>query len=125
MRRPFVGRLRAAVESLPSAAFTAVLLGAWLALTVLFTVVGVSLVGTVATALGNPQGVGTFLVTLAGAVGACAVAPILARTVVAEAVERVVRYAETDGDLALAGTLPSLCEMKGWDSCRSRRRHCC
>jgi hypothetical protein len=125
MRRPLASRTRTVAEGVPSGALSAILVGAWLALTVAFTVVGVSLVATVVTALGQPQGVVTFLVTVAGALGACAVAPTLAKGVVGEGVERVVAFLDRDDDAKPDDWRLGPDEMHGQERCPTPSGCCC
>lgn len=124
MRRTPASWRRTAAGS-RTGAFSAVLAGAWLALTVLFTVVGVSLVGTAAATLGQPQGVLTFLVTLAGALGACAVAPTLAQGVVVASLERVAAAFDRDDDRKPTRSLLGRDEMQRQERCQTPASCCC
>jgi hypothetical protein len=125
MRRAFSWR-RTDPEPVPDGALSAALVAAWLALTVAFTVVGVSLVATVVTALGHPQGVLTFLATVASALGACAVAPTLAKGVVSEGVERVAVFLDRDGSgLGSAGRLLTAGETEQRNRCQTPSSCCC
>jgi hypothetical protein len=88
MKRTFAAWVRTATGFVPFRVGTAVLIGAWLALTILFTLVGSALVLTVATALGQPLGLVALLGTVIGIFGAPAVSLTLSRVVVAGAVQR-------------------------------------
>lgn len=97
MKRPIAARVRSTARSVASGARPALSIGAWLTLTVLFTVVGV---GTVGWALGGSRAPPAAVGMLVGVLGAAAVAPTLARIVVVSAAERFENVLKTDGERA-------------------------
>lgn len=80
---------RSVAEALPPGVRPAVVVGGWLALTVLFLVGGAALVGTAVTAAGRvPAGLAG-PVAVVGTVGVAGLSPTLARVIVAGTVARL------------------------------------
>lgn len=98
--------MRTVAGAVPFRVGTALLVGAWLALTMLFTIVGNVLVLSVTTALGQLGPVSLVLVVF-GVFGTPALSMVLAQNVVAAAVERlelVVRDGNATPDSRGAGS---------------------
>lgn len=124
MKRTFATWVRTVVGVVPSRVGTAVLVGAWLALTILFTLVGSALVLTGVTALGQPLGLVPFLGAFVGIFTAPAISLTLSRVVVAAAVERyeaVVRDVDPEPDSERFGSR----ETTERDDCQTPLACCC
>lgn len=87
-KRSFAPKVRTIADSLPFRVGSAILIGAWVALAALFTFVGIVLVGTVVTVLGQSLGPVTVLITVFGVFGTPPVSLVLAQRVITTAVER-------------------------------------
>lgn len=81
-------RIQPIAEWFAAGVRSAALIGAWLSLTLLFTVGGIVFVGTGVTVLGHSHGLVSGIATFVGFVGAYAVAPTLAQVVVVTVAER-------------------------------------
>lgn len=107
MRRAFATRARTVVECVPTNVRSTIVVGAWLALTLLFTFGGVVLFANVSTALGHSQTLASTLLPVVGVLGAYGVSPTLARVVVAATVGRFEATVERDVDPKPDGRQPS------------------
>ena len=94
---------RTVVGVVPSGVRSAVLVGTWLALTALFLVGGVVLVGTAMTAAGRVPGPIAGPLAVVGTAGIAGLSPTLARVTLAAAVDRFRRAADRADDALLAG----------------------
>ena len=117
MKRTLVTRAQTTAERSPIGVRSAVLVGAWLALTLLFMFGGVVLLGAVSTALGRAPTIVAALIPTVGIFGVYGVSPTLARVVVVAAVERLEANVGADIDP----------EPDGWRSSSSEtdERVCC
>lgn len=122
MKRTDATRVRPIRESLPSGTLRILSVGAWLALTVLFTFGGVVLVGTVVTALGRGRGVLSAVIAIVGGAGAYGVSPTLARLVISSALERVGGASGREHGAAPTGRRFRASETSEQVRCRTR---CC
>ena len=125
MRHAFVSRVRTIPESLPTGVRPTILIGAWLALTVLFLFASVVLVSTVVAALGQSLPVVATLIALVGIIGASGVAPTLAQVTVIAAVERFEAAFDRDADEVPDSGPFSLSEMEERDDCQPSHGCCC
>jgi hypothetical protein len=101
MRREFARRMRTLADRVPSRVGSALLIGAWVALSATFAFVGNVVVLRVVTAMGPSLEVASLLVTVFGIFSTPAISLVLARRVVAGAVVRfdyLVRRHGADAD---------------------------
>jgi uncharacterized RDD family membrane protein YckC len=117
MNRTVAAWLRAIAAFIPSGVGTALSVGAWLALTALFTLVGNAVILGVVTAMGQSLGLALVLLTVVAVFGIPAVSLSLARVVVAAAIQRVEAAIVASGDTVPAGD--------GLESCESNERVAC
>ena len=125
MRHVFATRVRTIPESLPTGVRPAILIGAWLALTILFLFASVVLVSTVGAALGQSLPLVATLLALVGILGASGVAPTLAQVTVIAAVERLEAAFDRDADETPDSGPFSLYEMEERDDCQPAHGCCC
>lgn len=119
MKRTLAGWMRATAAFVPSGVGAAVAVGAWLALTALFTFVGNVLLLAVVTTIGRSLGPAVVPLTVVGVFGTPAVSLALARSVVAAAVQRIEPVLVRDGDATPGGELLGSCESNERTDCRT------
>jgi hypothetical protein len=112
-------RGRSVAEWLSFGARRATLMGAWLALTILFLLVGVSILGTGLSAMGYSEGPAYFLVSTFGVLVAVGVSETLARGIVVAGEERLDGALARDVDPLPDRSRDGLCRTNDRRSCRT------
>ena len=124
MRRAFATWARVVARSVPFRVGTAIVVGAWLALTALLTVVGNGVLLTVVTSVGHSPGPALVLVTVFGVFATPAASLVLAQRIVAATVQRIETAAVVRRDDSTSGG-ERLVSCETTERGRCRTSHCC